>query len=175
LPLHALVPEPLRDIHRRGIARYQETGGGNLIDGANPVELEALHREGHPIPVELTLTRIPETTHEGDRFALAIIRDISDRKRAEQAAMRQHDMEMRRREALDLNDEIVQGLAVAKMALETGRHDQGLRAVAETLKRAQAIVSQLLEDIWQGGQISPGDLVRNERARVENDPTRDAD
>ncbi|MGH2788832.1 MAG: hypothetical protein ACRDJV_13170 [Actinomycetota bacterium] len=38
---------------------------------------------------------------------------------------------------LELNDEIVQGLAVAKMAFETGEQDHGLKAVTETLRRAQ--------------------------------------
>ncbi|MFN2526540.1 MAG: PAS domain S-box protein, partial [Actinomycetota bacterium] len=168
LPLHTLVPETLRNVHRTGIARYQETGGGNLIDAGHPVELKGVHKAGHEVPIELTLTKIPERTPEGDRFALAIIRDITDRKRAEEAALRHHDMERRRQQALELNDEIVQGLAVAKMALETGRQDQGLEAVAQTMRRAQKIVSQLLADISEDRPLEPGDLVRRDPAQVKD-------
>jgi PAS domain S-box-containing protein len=166
LPLHALVPQNLTDLHRAGIARYQETGAGNLIDEGNPIELKGRHKEGHEIPVELTLTKIPERSSQGDRFALAIIRDITDRKRAEAAALRQHDMERRRQQALELNDEIVQGLAVAKMAFDAERQDQGVEALTQTLRRAQRIVTNLLEDITEEGHLTPGDLVREEAAQV---------
>jgi PAS domain S-box-containing protein len=175
LPLHALVPQNLTDLHRTGIARYQETGAGNLIDGGNPIELKGLHKEGREVPVELTLTKIPERTSQGDRFALAIIRDISDRKRAEAAALRQHDMERRRQQALELNDEIVQGLAVAKMAFDAERQDQGVEALTQTLRRAQRIVTTLLEDITEEGRLTPGDLVREEAAQVNPADAEDRD
>ena len=173
LPLHALVPEHLRDRHREGIARYQENGHGDLIDAGHPVELTGLHKEGREVAIELTLTAIPET-HGEARFALAIIRDVSDRKRAEEAAARERDAKSRRRQALELNDEIVQGLAVAKMALETGQPDQGLRAVTHTLQRAQSIVSQLLEDISGGAGFKPGDLVRDKPAGFDESEIQDS-
>jgi PAS domain S-box-containing protein len=175
LPLHTLVPQNLKDLHRTGINRYQETGAGNLIDRGNPIELKGVHKEGREIPVELTLTKIPERTSQGDRFALAIIRDISDRKRAEAAALRQQDMERRRQQALELNDEIVQGLAVAKMAFDTGKQDQGVGALTQTLRRAQQIVSRLLVDISEEGHLLPGDLVREKPAEVSQADAEDQD
>ena len=170
LPLHALVPETLRDLHRAGIARYQEIGSGKLVDDAGPIELKGLHKDGREIPIELTLTKIPETTSTGDRFALAIVRDIADRKRAEQAALEQRDARIKRRQALELNDEIVQGLAVAKMAFEVDRHGHGLQALTETLTRAQALVSQLLDDI-SDKPLKPGDLVLGQSASTRAERT----
>jgi PAS domain S-box-containing protein len=164
LPLHALVPETLRQTHRTGLARYQETGGGNLIDSGTAVELVGLHKDGSEIPIELTLTRIPETDPGGDRFALAIVRDLKERKAAEQAALQLRDAESRQKQALELNDTIVQGLAVAKMALETQDTGKGLEAVTSTLKRAQAIVASLLADIGAKQGLGPGDLVRERAA-----------
>ena len=161
LPLHALVPESLRDVHRTGIARYQRTGTGNLIDSGNPVELMGLHKDGYEIPIELTLTRIPEVGPNGERFALAIVRDVTERKEAEKAALQAREVAARQEQALELNDGIVQGLAVAKMAIETGDVDKGLEAIGHTLQQAKSVVAELL-----GGRdrdIQPGDL-RSESA-----------
>jgi PAS domain S-box-containing protein len=155
LPLHALVPQNLREMHRTGIAGYQETGGGVLIDQGRPMELMALHKEGHKIPIELTLTKIPERTKDGDRFAMAIIRDITDRKRADDAAVREREVAQRWQQALKLNAEIVQGLSVVKLALEEGDQTNALDTVTETLRRAQAIIAQLLIDIADRNPTSP--------------------
>lgn len=51
----------------------------------------------------------------------------------------------RQREAAELNDTIVQGLAAAKWSLEAGQHERGLEIVSETLATAQEHVSRLLK------------------------------
>lgn len=164
--LHELVPENLRTLHRTGIARFQETGSGNLIDSGTAVELMGLHKDGHEVPVELTLTAIPETTEDGHRFVLAILRDISDRKAAEVAALELRDAQLRQQQALELNDTIVQGLTVAKMSLEAGRVDKGIEAVSATLERVKALVGQLLAQIGTASPLQAGDLVRKHPANV---------
>ena len=68
-----------------------------------------------------------------------------------------------RRRALELNDEVVQGLAVAKMAFETGYHERGLTAVTSALERAKTIVANLLERPQEVDRLRPGDLVREKR------------
>ena len=78
MPLHALMPERLVEVHRRGLASYQETGEGLLLDSETPVELAGQHKDGHEVPIELTLTSFPEVNAEGHRFALAVIRDLRD-------------------------------------------------------------------------------------------------
>ncbi len=166
LLLHELVPENLRALHRTGIARYQETGSGNLIDSGTAVELMGLHKEGHEIPVELTLTAIPEPTQDGDRFVLAILRDISDRKAAELAALDLRDAQIRQQQALELNDTIVQGLTVAKMSLEAGRVDKGIEAVSATLERVKTLVGELLAQIGSETPLQAGDLVRKSAATI---------
>jgi GAF domain-containing protein len=77
----------------------------------------------------------------------------------------------RRRRALELNDEVVQGLAVAHLALEAGREQQARDAIATTLGAAQGIVGELLESAGDRGELNPGDLVRATHASV----TRTAD
>ncbi|MDP9067028.1 MAG: PAS domain S-box protein [Actinomycetota bacterium] len=166
LLLHELVPENLRTLHRTGIARYQETGSGNLIDSATAVELVGLHKDGHEVPVELTLTGIPDPIGRGDRYALAILRDIADRKAAEVAALQLRDSQLRQQQAFELNDTIVQGLTVAKMSLEAARTDEALEAITVTLERVKAWVGELLAQIGDENPVQPGDLVRSRPATV---------
>jgi PAS domain S-box-containing protein len=144
MPLHKLVPERLVEVHRRGLAGYQETGEGLLIDTGTPVELAGQHKDGHEVPIELTLTRIPETSPEGHRFALAVVRDLADRRAAENARAAYRELEIYRKHAAKLHDSIVQGLATAKMALELDMKDKSAEAIEETLRRARDLVDDLL-------------------------------
>lgn len=166
LALYRLVPETLRSAHRTGIARYQETGKGNLIDSGTAVELVGLHKDGSEVAIELTLTAIPDAQLDGHRFALAIVRDVSERKAAQETALKLRDAQVRQQQALELNDTIVQGLAVAKMALEGGHSDQGLEAVTQTLKKAKTLVGDLLSEL--GGQLGDGALIREAPATVSD-------
>lgn len=171
LPLHDLVPENLRGAHRTGIARYQSSGGGNLINSGTAVELVGLHKDGSEVPIELTLTAIPQQSSEGHRYALAIVRDISERRAAELTALKLRENQARQQHALELNDTIVQGLAVAKMALETGHTEKGLEAVTESLKRVKSLVRDLLVDLGEG-EWDEGTLVRRSAAHVsDQDPS----
>lgn len=60
------------------------------------------------------------------------------------------------REAAEVNDSVVQGLAVAKWLLESDEVERGLAAVTETMLTAQALVSQMLGP----NSPLPGDLRR---------------
>ena len=87
LRIEALVPEHLKAAHRAGIARYAETGHGTYIDSDVPLELPALRKSGEEIYVELSLSPIePASEADGDeRFVMAIVRDVTERKRAGEA------------------------------------------------------------------------------------------
>lgn len=56
------------------------------------------------------------------------------------------------RQAVEINDSIVQGLSAAKWSLEAGKTDRALETVTDTLNSAQTLVSQLLRD----AELSPG-------------------
>lgn len=68
------------------------------------------------------------------------------------------DMDARRRRALEIHDNIVQGLVQAKLALELNMNDEGHDAVDQTLGRAKHIITQLLGE--QHDEVQPGDLRR---------------
>jgi PAS domain S-box-containing protein len=88
LRVEALVPEPLKAAHRAGIARYAKTGHGPYIDSDAPLDLPAVRKNGKEISVELSLSPI-SPVHDADggeaQFVLAIIRDVTERKRAEES------------------------------------------------------------------------------------------
>ncbi len=90
LRVEDLVPEPLKASHRTGMTRYARTGHGRYIDSDALLDLPALKKSGEEISVELSLSPI-RPVHEVDdgetRFVLAIVRDVTGRKAAEQAVL----------------------------------------------------------------------------------------
>ena len=81
-----VIPPQYRTAHREGLARF-------LVDGSNAimnrrVEITAWHREGYEFPIELSISAI----RVGDRCSFtAFVRDITDRKQAEEELRRAKD------------------------------------------------------------------------------------
>jgi PAS domain S-box-containing protein len=76
-----IIPPPLRERHRQGMAHYLATGEGPVLN--KRLEMTALRGDGTEFPVELAVTRIPG---EGPPLFTAYLRDITERRRAEQAS-----------------------------------------------------------------------------------------
>jgi PAS domain S-box-containing protein len=81
--LSMLMPERFRPAHEAGLARLAAGGEPHIL--GRPVELVGLKKDGTEFPLELSLARW--TTKEGTFFS-GIIRDITERKRAEEAVIR---------------------------------------------------------------------------------------
>lgn len=82
-PLTILMPERYREAHERGLARMASTGKGRVMGSV--VELDGLKKDGTEFPVELSLATWKNTE---STYYSGIIRDISERKKAEQALAR---------------------------------------------------------------------------------------
>lgn len=78
-PLTMLMPGFSRQTHENGFTRYSETGAPQI--NWQGTELVGLHRNGKEFPVELSLG---ESTLSGQRMFTAFIRDITERKQAEE-------------------------------------------------------------------------------------------
>ena len=78
-PLTMLIPEFLRKVHETGFSRYLETGVRHM--NWKGTELIGLYKNGKEFPVEISLG---ELTQNGRRTFTGFIRDISERKRAEE-------------------------------------------------------------------------------------------
>ncbi len=74
-----IIPLPLRERHRRGLARYLATGEGAVI--GRRIEITAMRSDGSEFPVELAITRVPLG---GPGLFTGYIRDITERKHAQE-------------------------------------------------------------------------------------------
>jgi len=79
--------------------------------------------------------------------------------------MKRRDRERadRERHALELHDNVVQGLTAIHWALEAGAYDQARELTAAALAQAQALIGDLLDEQPEGHTFAPGAL-RRERA-----------
>ncbi len=77
------MPEPNRSSHDGHLARYQSTGQTKAIGVGR--ELEGLDKDGRSFPIELTVT---EVSHHDQRLFIGLLRDITARKRVEEATLR---------------------------------------------------------------------------------------
>jgi len=78
-PIELLMPERYRDKHRLGFKRFRMGGRPHLI--GKTVQLEGLRKDGSDFPLELSLA---SWTSGGGTFFTGILRDISERKRADE-------------------------------------------------------------------------------------------
>ena len=84
LDIDALLPGRLKARHRAGMARYRGTGHGPYVDSNELLDLPALRKGGEEIRVEMSLTPVVPTegAAASRRFALAIVRDVTERSEA---------------------------------------------------------------------------------------------
>jgi diguanylate cyclase (GGDEF)-like protein/PAS domain S-box-containing protein len=78
--LSMLMPDPHRSAHDSYLSRYLQTGQGQIL-GVRGREVVALRKNGEEFPMELSAS---EMTLGGNRYFIGIVRDITERKRAEQ-------------------------------------------------------------------------------------------
>jgi PAS domain S-box-containing protein len=123
-----IVPEHLKPRHRDGFSRYLRGGEPRILD--QRVEVEAVRRDGTVFPVELTVTRI---RLGGPPVLTGHIRDITDRKRAEE--------ELRRSRA-----RLVEAADAARRKLERDLHDGAQQRLIALGLDLQVIRSTLARD-----------------------------
>jgi len=78
-PLTMLMPQPMRELHDDGFRRYLATGIRHI--NWHGTELTAISRDGQEFPVEVSFG---ELSTDGHRLFTGFIRDIRQRKQAEQ-------------------------------------------------------------------------------------------
>jgi hypothetical protein len=74
--------------------------------------------------------------------------------------------DLSRRHALEINDNVVQRLVLAKYALDRGATETSQQKLAETLRETQQLVTSMLEE----REIAPGALRRDAPAETEGNP-----
>lgn len=81
-----IIPANLREAHKKGMARYLTTGQETVLN--RMIEITAINNEGKEFPIELTITPVKQN----DILSFtAFIRDITNRKKAEQELKRSEE------------------------------------------------------------------------------------
>jgi PAS domain S-box-containing protein len=126
--------------------------------------VEATSLTGKPLVLDLTAAELSESSHEG-RSAV-FLKDASPRLEREAMVTRLGESQQRRRQALEINDNVVQGLTSAVYCLEAEDVPQARSYVERTLAAARDMMDDLLEP--SGEELHPGDLVRSAPSRLND-------
>jgi len=147
-----IIPHRYREAHEAGMRRFMSTGVFHVLN--QTIELSALKRSGEEFPVELSVWPV----RVGDSYVFsAFLRDISERKRALQAAAEQAELALRFRIVLyelarmDKTDTAAALLRILKTATRTlglarmvfGRFEEGASTV---ILRSELIYRSATDD-----------------------------
>jgi PAS domain S-box-containing protein len=147
-----IVPPALRARHRQGLARHLATGEGTVL--GRRVEMPAMRADGTELPVELAIARIPG---EGPPLFTAYLRDITERKRSEDAL---READRAKDEFLaTLSHELRNPLAPLRNALHLLRHAgaaPGSSQVLEMMERQVNHLVRLVDDLMEMSRIARG-------------------
>jgi PAS domain S-box-containing protein len=148
-PLDVLIPERLREAHRRGVARYLRTHRRNIP--WTGVELPALHKDGHEFPCEISFG---EWTREGRTVFTGFARDVTERQRAREELQ----------EALRLEQQARADAEAARSQLERrAEEESSFRHLASALTGAVEMTEVLYEITNRATHVTRADGVYVER------------
>ncbi|HEX4979278.1 MAG TPA: PAS domain S-box protein [Acidimicrobiales bacterium] len=151
--LETLLPTRFRDQHQANRLHYFADPHARSMGVG--LELFALRKDGTEIPVDVALGSVVDDDRAA---AVAFVRDISERRQAEELAQRLREAEQARRQALEINDNVVQGLVTALLRLDF--EGQGDGPVASGLRRTLDAARGIISDLLGEGELEPGALVR---------------
>jgi AmiR/NasT family two-component response regulator len=140
-PVIAILPEKdaewVHEAARRGLFAY-------IIDVQD--ELQSA--------IDITLRRFAEQQR---------LRGAFERRELE-AGLEREAARLRKRQALDVHESVVQSLAIAKLASDLGRLDESRGALHDALEAARNIVTRSLEELKRDG-VPAGQLIRDSATR----------
>jgi PAS domain S-box-containing protein len=156
-----IIPEGLRDAHREGLDRFLATGKGTVL--GERIELVAVDRDGREFPVELTISPLP--TEEGYVFN-AFVRDITERKRGEEAIEQSRDRALELSDAKsmfvasashELRTPINGVIGVSQLLLDTELDDEQRHYADTIISSGEALVG-IIENLLDFSKIEAGAL-----------------
>jgi PAS domain S-box-containing protein len=162
-PLDRFIPQRFRKAHRGHVERFGHTGVTSRRMG-DVTTLSGLRADGEEFPIEASISQVSE---DGKRYFTVILRDITLRKQAEDALVRQSQelrdlsarvLEAREEEktriARELHDELGQLLTALKMDLSwlrerlpAGEEADKALEMAEMLDRTVSSTRRISADL----------------------------
>jgi PAS domain S-box-containing protein len=153
--LTMLMPGPLRDRHRAGVARYVQTGKRHI--SWEVIELAGLHKSGREIPLEISFG---EFTRDRRRFFTGVVRDTTERRRAAEALRRSREERLeelervRKRIATDLHDDVGSSLTRISLLSEVARRQllgaemSLLEPLSSIARLSRELVDSMSDIVW---------------------------
>jgi PAS domain S-box-containing protein len=157
-PLSQLVPERARDAHALHMDRFMCTHGGARAMETN-VEITGRRADGTEFPIESTIS---QTMIEGKPQLTAVLRDITQRRRAEEdlremnrqlrslsAALQEVREQERARIAMELHDDLGQQLTGLKLELSwlSGRVKEGRQATPDEVGAMRQLLDTAIASV----------------------------
>jgi PAS domain S-box-containing protein len=164
-----IIPGELRDQHRKGLKRFQQTGVRKLN---GRVEIAALHRDGHVFPIEVAVAPI----YSGQSVSFcAFVRDITERTHAASALCKAKEAAEAANQAksmflAQMNHEIrtplngILGFADVLQKMGPDASDEECNDYLDTINRSGRHLLGVINDVL--------DLSKIESGQMEVDPVR---
>lgn len=143
--LDRFIPERFRAAHRRHVERFGETRVTTRMMGAN-LSLSGVRADGEEFPVDASISQV---TVDGEKLYTVILRDVTERKRA------QDDLERSHREFREL--------AAAMHAVREAERTRVARELHDEL--AQWLTALKMDASWLGSRLPAGETVLRDRTQ----------
>jgi PAS domain S-box-containing protein len=159
-----LVSDELRKMHLQAFPDFLKTGQGHVV--GKTIELEGLHKSGQAVLIELSLSSF---VLNGKRQAMAVVRDITQRKKLQDDLRQKHKMEavgyMAGGMAHNFNNNlaiILGNLELTQMKQEPGSESMAFLENAKiAVRRSRDLVQKIITYSRQGiQQKSPSQLTK---------------
>ena len=123
--------------------------------------------DGRALQLDIAIARLSHIDDEG--LIAAFLHDAAPRLASEALAATLREAVVRRRQALEINDNVVQGLTAAVLTLEDGDLPAATSFVERTLAAARRMMNDWLQPL-DGQDLRPGDLVRASHSSLDEPP-----
>lgn len=155
-----LMPEPDRSNHDRYVENYLRTGVGRIIGIGR--EVVGQRKDGRTFPMDLS---IGEMRHEGQRFFIGMVRDVTERKQREELLRQAFKMEALGQLTGGVAHDFNNLLAVLMMDLEI------LEGMTRDRKEEHDIVTEAREVAQAGAELTKRLLVFARNQPLDPQPT----